>query len=661
MGKIVIDNNRDRIAYVCVPEKAELKKETLQICSIFSGKAKFEYQDDLKVNDSLQIMNIDKFSNDGVHLFLRVQPLTEVKNGKDRHIEIWSYQDRLLKSQQNKFKGTPDYMASLNLKSKEIYRIQQKYETAEILASNDNFIKITYRESDWTEVEWNKKSAEISYLLNLTTNNRTLIPSIPISLSPDNNFLICNDSQIKNLTIYEISTGETIELTKPINNSYDLAESIAIEDVDRYTFAGWYGNSILFYDKYDIWQYDLGNKVILRNLTKGYGRKNKMTFRFANEGKNSIYSFNDLQLLNAFNNKNKQNGFYKLNLQNSKAPEVLVMKDQYFESANNKDTKGFPPLKAINAKVWLVKSERSDYSPNYFVTKDFKRFDQLSKVHPEKQFNWMSSELVNFQTKDGKMNQGIMYKPENFDSSKRYPVILSYYEKFSDLLNHYTMPDVSGSSININWFVNKGYIVCTPDIIYTQGDMANNCVNTMEGIASALSKLPYVDSTHIGLHGHSFGGYETNLIITHSNRFSAAVSASGYSDLISDVLTVKLASGTNFSGYRAEIGQGRIGFNLWQKPDIYVKNSPVFFADKVATPLLMMNNELDGVVNFSQGLEFFIALRRLNKRVWMLNYQRGMHTLFERQDAIDYTKRMEQFFGHYLKGEPMPEWMKNHN
>ena len=110
--------------------------------------------------------------------------------------------------------------------------------------------------------------------------------------------------------------------------------------------------------------------------------------------------------------------------------------------------------------------------------------------------------------------------------------------------------------------------------------------------------------------------------------------------------------------YWAERSQGRLGATPWEAQDLYISNSPIFRADKITTPLLMMNNKQDGTVPFAQGVEFFMALRRLGKRVWMLQYDGGYHSLDSRtKDAEDYTIRMMQFFDHYLKGAPAPKWM----
>jgi len=158
----------------------------------------------------------------------------------------------------------------------------------------------------------------------------------------------------------------------------------------------------------------------------------------------------------------------------------------------------------------------------------------------------------------------------------------------------------------------------------------------------------------MGLQGHSFGGYETNYLITHSCLFAAACETAGVSDLISEYGSD--ARGT-YPMYHAELSQGRIGATPWQRADLYINNSPIFNADKVTTPLLMMHNKGDDVVPFSQGMEFFMALRRLGKRVWLLQYDGSGHVINGNKSALDFTIRVTQFFAHYLKDDPAPTWM----
>ncbi len=159
----------------------------------------------------------------------------------------------------------------------------------------------------------------------------------------------------------------------------------------------------------------------------------------------------------------------------------------------------------------------------------------------------------------------------------------------------------------------------------------------------------------MAIQGHSFGGFETNFIATNTDMFAAVVSSAGVCDNVSWYNST-MRRGVSLQ-YMSEIGQARIGSSLWNSPELYIKNSPIYYANKVSSPLLMFHNKADGIVPFTQGVEFFSALRRLGKRAWMLQYDGEPHSLSDDQNRVDYTIRITQFFDHYLKDAPAPKWM----
>ena len=263
---------------------------------------------------------------------------------------------------------------------------------------------------------------------------------------------------------------------------------------------------------------------------------------------------------------------------------------------------------------------------------------------------------MNWTLPDGDNCQGILFKPENFDSTKKYPLIFNYYETSSQALYDYHKPGWTNSSnINVPYYVSRGYLVFMPDIHIKIGDPLRSALNAVESAARILSKRGYIDPKKMALIGHSYGGFETNYIITHSNLFAAAVEGAGASNYISLYGSVLLSGSSK--EWDAETGQMRIGTSLWQRPDLYLKNSAVLKADHVATPLLILHNKLDDAVPWEQGVELFTALRRLGKLCWMLQYDGEGHGLLKQENLRDYTIRQLQFFDHYLKGAPAPKWM----
>jgi len=417
--------------------------------------------------------------------------------------------------------------------------------------------------------------------------------------------------------------------------------------------------AVLIYDRYDIWQVDPAGEKSPINLTNGFGRSHHIKFTLLENGdalkRNSLSGKSSRQLLQAFNADNKEMGFYSALLGLSKNPELLSMGPYFYgDWMGHGYSKAPPALKARDTCIYLVSRMNAVKAPNYFVTNDFKIFRPLSDVQPENTWNWITDTLLHWKSTGGVISAGILYKPENFDPKKKYPIIFEYYENRSDELNLFIRPEPSDGEINIPFFVSNGYLVFVPDILHDRITEAGpGAYAAVVSAAQYLAKKPFVDKKRMGIQGHSFGGYETNYLVTHTNIFAAACSASGLCDLIG-----LYGSGMrgSYSMYWAENGQGRFKGTPWQVQQEYIRNSPIFQANKVNTPLLMMQNEHDGRVPFAQGIEFFNALQRMSKKAWMLQYDGEDHSV-SGAAANDFNTRMTQFFDHYLKGAPAPKWM----
>jgi len=256
------------------------------------------------------------------------------------------------------------------------------------------------------------------------------------------------------------------------------------------------------------------------------------------------------------------------------------------------------------------------------------------------------------------VGMGLLYYPANFKQDSSYPMIVYFYETHSENLFHHFAPKPSRSTINISDYTSRGYFVFTPDIKYRSplpGQSAYDAI--ISGTQSMLERVPQIDVKRMGLQGQSWGGYQTAWLVTRTNLFKAAMAGAPVSNMTSAYGGIRWESGM-IRAFQYEEGQSRIGATLWENQQAYIENSPLFYADRVETPLLIMSNDNDGAVPWYQGIEFFTALRRLNKPVWMLVYNNAPHNLSRRADSMDLTKRMQQFFDHYLKGEPCPEWMR---
>jgi dipeptidyl aminopeptidase/acylaminoacyl peptidase len=299
-------------------------------------------------------------------------------------------------------------------------------------------------------------------------------------------------------------------------------------------------------------------------------------------------------------------------------------------------------------------------SPNIYLTRNrWKSETCLSDINPQmKDYLWGTAELTHWTAYDGTQLDGLVYKPENFDPTKKYPVLLYFYERCSDRLYSYYAPAPSRSTINIPFYCSRGYIVFVPDVVYhagTPGESAYNCI--VSGV-EALARNPWVDRENIAIQGQSWGGYEVAYLITRTNLFKAAEAGAAVVNMVSAYGGIRWETGMSRQ-FQYEHTQSRIGRSLWEAPELYIANSPVFKLDRVQTPVLIMHNDADGAVPWYQGIEFFTGLRRLGKKAWMLEYNGEAHNLRERRNCKDLSIRLQQFFDHYLKGAPLPAWMKS--
>lgn len=519
------------------------------------------------------------------------------------------------------------------------------------------------------------------FLVSLSDGLRRWVGWDPIGLwdirfSPDGKWLFYYALEKEQYYSYAVQEGTLHCLTKGLGRPFSCGYLTGNFVLPAAMPAGWWKdeNRVLLYDRYDLWGLDPSGHRAPINITGGYGARRKLQLRLLEDGDRQeplrVCGTGDTLLFTGFGELNKENGFAKQVLGTEVMPHILSMGPYlYFQTPSQKPNGsefnfGMRPVKSALANCWIVQRQTASEAPNYFVTTDWIHYRQLSDVRPQERYRWLKAELVNYRQLDGTPGQGILYKPENFDAKKKYPLIIHYYEQLSHRLHEFPVPGYTEGNLNIPWFVGRGYLVFTPDIYFERtdksGKSAGQCVyNSVIGAARFLAGLQYIDRGRMGLQGHSFGAYETNYLVTHSRLFAAACEFSGVTDLISYYLTLQIGTETDdHIDYQVfvELGQSRMGATPWQHPEVYLDQSAVLRADKVTTPLLLVHNKKDGIISWRQGVEWYLALRRVHKRVWLLQYDESSHSNYGK-DAMDFTERLTQFFGYYLKGEAPPKWM----
>ncbi len=606
------------------------------------------------------------FSQDGSKLFFGIAPtprpepkdtLTEDEKAK---VDLWHWKDPQLQPQQLKQLDTEKKRTFLTVYHPENSRlIRLADETVKDITTGfkgDGRYALGFSEDPYmVETSWKDANNKDVYLIDTETGKREKLLTKhdgPVSLSTTQKYLawynkydsLWYSMDLKQRKTIKHSAGSGIVFYDEKHDVPSIPGSAG--------YAGWTKNDRQFvvYDQFDLWGLDPSGKKNPEDITLGEGRKGNIIFRNLSLNPDVPYIGQDEGfILSAFDETTKDGGFYKTN-RNESASLVKLEKGPYKYSN---------PARAKKAGVLFWTKGNFNQFPDLWVSgDDFSGQQKISDANPQQNdYLWGSVELVKWKLPDGKEAEGLLYKPEDFDSSAKYPMLIYFYEKYADKLHQHYVPKPSRSIISPTYCSSNGYLVFIPDISYRDGFPGQSALDAIVSGTRAIASRGYVDTSRMGLQGQSWGGYQTAWLVTRTNKmFKAAMAGAPVSNMTSAYGGIRWESGV-VRQFQYEEGQSRIGATLWERPDLYIENSPLFKADKIETPLLIMSNDGDGAVPWYQGIELFTALRRLGKPVWLLNYNGDEHNLSRRANMKDLDIRMMQFFDHYLKDAPAPEWM----
>ncbi|MFP8489647.1 prolyl oligopeptidase family serine peptidase [Gracilimonas sp. Q87] len=472
-----------------------------------------------------------------------------------------------------------------------------------------------------------------------------------LSLSPGGTYAAWYDYEDRNWYTKNLETQAVVTLTGDLDVPFYDELHDSPSDPSPYGVEGWTKNDnrIVIRDRYDLWVFDPSGKEDPYMLTNGHGRENEITYRSFSEDPDSRWFASDEVWLMATYESDKSSAVHRADFEGGSTPKELWRGDYRL----------YTPQKAREDNRWMVRMSTFQEYPDIHITDNrFRKFEQVTNANPQQEnYLWGDVELFNYMSLDGEPLDALLYTPENFDPEKKYPMVVYFYERTSDRLHTYRAPAPSASTITPAFYTSRGYIVAMPDITYKIGNPGRSAEDAVIGMSLNLIEQGFVDEDNIGLQGQSWGGYQIAHIITRTNMFKAAMAGAPVVNMTSAYGGIRWGSGLNRQ-FQYEKTQSRIGGTLWEKPLYYIENSPLFFADRVETPLLMMHNDADGAVPWYQGIEFFTALKRLNRPVWMLTYNDEAHNLRKRVNRKDLQRRMQQFFDHYLMDAPAPVWMK---
>jgi dipeptidyl aminopeptidase/acylaminoacyl peptidase len=458
--------------------------------------------------------------------------------------------------------------------------------------------------------------------------------------------------QDKNWFVVSTPDGKTTNLTKNLGVSFYQEDFDSPNAPPSYGGPNWTKDDkyVLINDRYDIWQIAADGSGA-KNLTDGAGRKDKTIFRYVRleppepGGDRGIDPAKPL-FLSAVNEWTRDEGYYSVRIGGG-PPEKLIMGAKAYRGA----------VKAKDADVVMLTESAFNEFPDLMISNSsFTNMKKVSNANPQKDnLLWGSAELVRYKNTDGVQLSGILMKPENFDPTKKYPMMVYIYEKLSQNLNTFVNP-APGTSINAAYYVSNGYLVLEPDIVYTIGYPGQSALKCVLSAVQAVVDKGFVDENAIGIQGHSWGGYQIAYMVTQTNRFKAAAPGAVVANMTSAYSGIRWGTGLPRQ-FQYEHTQSRIGGTIWEYPMRFIENSPLFQLDRVQTPIMTIHNDADTAVPWYQGIEFYLGLRRLGKEVYMFSYNGEPHGLTRRQNQKDYTVRLQQFFDHFLKGAPEPDWM----
>jgi dipeptidyl aminopeptidase/acylaminoacyl peptidase len=614
-----------------------------------------------------------KFSKSGKRLLFGVAPVLPLKDTSLPEFErvsldIWHWNEDFLQPQQ---------LRNLNRDLNRSYTAMFFTETGSLVQLADESLESLQTGLDGdlpfylgaddrayrVEAQWLGGGKSDIYAVDPTSANRTLVKKGLdgfAQLSANGKYIVWYDRVARHYFTW--SNGQIRNISDKVKFALWDESHDTPSDPAPYGQMGWQENDEAFYiyDKFDIWKLDpmgVSNPVC---ITKGEGRKNSTVIRYVrlDAEEERFLKGGQKVLFSLFDNKKKTSGlkFHTMgsdfafggtpNTYPAAVSQIRKAKQAEVISLGVENPAQAADIRVVSAGMndEAIKNTMQNGKPLYLPNPQ--------QIH----YNWLTTELVSWKTYNGKTTQGILYKPENFDPNKKYPLIAYFYETVTDGLYNYQAPAPTPSRLNIPFFVSRGYLVLAPDIYYKTGQPAQDAFDHIVSGVRHIVKMGIADSTRLGIQGQSWGGIQVAQLITMTPMFKAAWAGAPVANMTSAYGGIRWESGLNRQ-FQYEKTQSRIGATLWERPDLYLKNSPLFHLPKVTTPLVIMHNDADGAVPWYQGIELYTGLRRLQKPVWMLNYNGEAHNLVERKNRKDIQIREQQFFDWLLMDAKPPKWI----
>lgn len=616
-----------------IPKKNQLRWTEDQNRLFFGFKP---YSDTIPVKDKTKFSDSNYYD---IHTIL-----------KDTELDIWHWNDPRVKTHERKWWDSNKdrvFTAVYNVQSGKFTQLADLTCPTVNVTENTEFA-LGYDETPYLKLNtWEGFFYDV-YAINLNLGTKKLVAkklSESASLSPSGSYVAYY--QYPHWYLYNTKTDSVENLTAKIETPFYDEDNDVPADPSSYGVAGWLSNdrAVVIHDKYDVWTFYTDGGFM--NQTALEGRDSKIQFRVVNLDKRKrFWSKDDVVMLSGFDEKTKKTGIFRINFEII-GPETVVFDSKKYRLAGQTDS----------LDRFLFFRESYDEAPDLWVAdRDFRRRNRLSNINDQlEKYNWGKAEIVKWKNYEGEELEGILYKPYNFDSTKKYPMLIWYYERFSQRLHDFNSPYI-GHRPAYQVYLDDGYLVFLPDVKFKTGYPGYSALSCIEPGVRNLIKKGFVDSSAVGITGHSWSGYQTAFLVTKTNLFAAAVAGAPVSNMTSAYSGIRIGTGLARQ-FQYEMGQSRIGGDLWDSLDAYIRNSPVFQAKTSFTPLMIMFGDEDWAVPWQQGQELYLAWRRLNKNCIFLHYSKEPHWPEKFPNRLDYAIRMKEFFDTYCLKKPAPKWI----
>ena len=605
------------------------------------------------------------FSRDGRVLTFTVQAPpapepTPILPEEKVNLDLWHHQDGLLQTQQAKggaSRRNPAWTCVLHRDDGRVVVLgDDKLPRARLITPDGSRAVVTDDAPYEQLVSWDSRHYDV-YLVNTVDGSRTKVAeklrNSPTN-SPQGRYLVWFGVDYA-WHVLDVQTATTRAVTTGLGVDFQRSDDDHPHPDPAHGLAGWTAGDqeMLVYDEFDVWKVApaTGQAVC---VTDGFGRANKVRLRIQpmrlddSDDDEDRFAVPETIWLSAVDTETMAEGYFVDSLAQVGRPRRLFMAEKRVTAL----------AKAEKAdRLFFTVQTFAEYPDVWTSGMDFATPRRLTDANPQQRdIRSGRAELVRWNSADGRPVKGILIKPDGFDPSRKYPMLVYFYERSSQNLHSYVAP-APGTSPNAAFYVSNDYLWFLPDIHYEVGYPGESCVKCVVSGVQHLLAQGFVDPAGIGAAGHSWGGYQTAFLVTRTNIFAAVESGAPVSNMISAYGGIRYSSGMSRQ-FQYEQTQSRIGGTPWQYPLRYWENSPIFFADKVRTPVLLLHNDQDGAVPWTQGIEYFTALRRLGREVYLFNYNGEDHGLRKRPNTKDWSRRMAEYFDHHLRGQPMPAWMQ---